>query len=69
MYAPNCLGGIMTDEAGWNLSKFNGYVLCPHSNKGWGDQKDNDSRYLLSELVEEFKNEHNISEVSAVAAS
>lgn len=69
MYWPNTLSGIMTEDANWDLDNFNGYVLCPVSEKGWGDEQGNDSRYLLSELLDKFMQEHNISKVIGVGAS
>ena len=58
-------GGIMTEEAGWDLGNFNGYVICPHSNNtDWA------SHYKeICQAIEEFQKTHKTGKVVLMGAS
>ena len=50
-------GGVMTEEAGWNLSGFNGYVMIPLNYNGWGG---GDTNNYLKNTIDSFKQTHNV---------
>ncbi|MBR6162591.1 hypothetical protein IKQ26_01695 [bacterium] len=59
-------GGVMTEEAGWNLNGFNGYVMIPQSSTRWSSDGKGEQ---LKGLVDSFKQTHNVSKAVLTGGS
>lgn len=67
MYSTHGPGGIMTEEAGWDLSTFNGYIICPHLESGnWENATAVNN---VAQLLDTFQSEHDTGKTVLMGAS